>query len=67
MLKVTNDPRDWSTRGKPISQLIEELKRFENQSLEVRISVDGGRTHQPISLVGKKDGACVLMFVPSEH
>lgn len=60
-------PRDLPIRGKPIRQLIEELKTFEDQSLEVRISLDGGRTHQPISLVGKKDGACLLLFLPTEH
>lgn len=33
---------DWITRGKTISQLIKELRTFENQNLMVEISVDGG-------------------------
>jgi len=52
---------EWVTRGKSIRQLIQELQSFENQDLEVRISIDAGNSHQPISLVGKKDGSCVLM------
>jgi len=43
----------WAGRGKTISGLIKELQSFEDQSLEVRISVDGGDTSFPISLVGK--------------
>jgi len=46
----------WKTRGKTISQLIEELKSFEDQELEVRISIDDGDTHYPISLVVKLEG-----------
>ncbi|MDM0030447.1 hypothetical protein [Variovorax saccharolyticus] len=51
---------EWVTRGKSIQQLIKELQSFESCELEVRISIDGGRSHKPISLVGKKDGRCVL-------
>lgn len=51
---------EWVTRGKTVRQLIEELQSFENQDLEVRISVDGGTTSKCISLVGKSDGAVLL-------
>lgn len=41
------------SRGKSIAQLIKELQTFEDQSSEVRISLDGGKTHYPVSIVGK--------------
>lgn len=44
----------WITRGKTIRQLIQELQSFENQDLEVRISVDGGKVHKCVSLVEKR-------------
>jgi len=47
---------EWTSRGKTIAGLIEELQSFEDQTLEVRISCDGGATSLPISLVGKKGG-----------
>jgi hypothetical protein len=50
----------WVTRGKTLGGLIKELKSFEDQSLEVRISVDGGATHKAISLVGKRGLYAVL-------
>ena len=53
---------DWITRGKTIAALIEELQTFEDQNLTVFISVDGGDTLKPISLVSKQDGACFLTF-----
>jgi hypothetical protein len=43
----------WTGKGKTIADLIEELQSFEDQTLEVRISFDGGETSLPISLVGK--------------
>lgn len=43
----------WTGEGKTIAGLIEELQSFEDQTLEVRISFDGGETSLPISLVGK--------------
>jgi hypothetical protein len=58
--KINKNP-DWITRGKSIKQLIEELQTFEDQDLEVRISLDEGETHKPISLVGKRKGYCMLM------
>lgn len=50
----------WVFKGKTIRHLIEELQSFENQELEVRISVDAGNSHQPISMVRKQNGCCVL-------
>ena len=51
---------EWVIRGKTIRQLIKELQAFENQDLEVHISLDGGETHKCISLVMKRDGKAVL-------
>jgi hypothetical protein len=50
----------WTSRGKTIKQLIAELQSFDDQSLEVRISLDDGKTSLPISLVSKRAGAAVL-------
>jgi hypothetical protein len=46
---------DWTNRGKTVAQLIQELKSFENQQLEVRISIDGGLTSLPISILTKRE------------
>jgi hypothetical protein len=54
------DP-EWTSRGKTVAQLIEELRSFGDPTMEVRISVDGGATSLPISLVGKSDGKCALL------
>jgi hypothetical protein len=51
---------EWIGRGKTVAQLIQELRSFEDQSLEVRISFDGGESSQPISLVTKKGEYAVL-------
>lgn len=61
MGSTINKSPDWVTRGKTIKQLIEELQTFENQELEVRISLDEGETHKLISMVGFFDGFCILM------
>jgi len=47
---------EWACKGKTVAQLIEELRTFENQEMEVRISLDDGETSFPISLVGKLSG-----------
>lgn len=47
---------DWARRGKTVAELIRELQTFEDQSLEVRLSVDDGATSVPLSLVGKLAG-----------
>ena len=46
-------PPAWVTRGKTIRQLIKELQTFEDQDMEVRISVDDGETFRCISIVGR--------------
>ena len=61
MKSTINKNPAWVTQGKTIKQLIEELQTFENQDLEVRISLNEGETHKPISLIGKRNGFCVLM------
>ncbi len=48
-----NESPEWLTRGKTIKQLIKELQSFENQDLEVKISIDGSESFKSISLVGK--------------
>lgn len=50
----------WVVRGKTIRQLIKELQSFEDQDLFVEISLDGGDTHKPISLV-KNPGRLVSL------
>lgn len=51
-MAVNKNP-EWVTRGKTIKGLIEELQTFENQDLFVEMSLDGGETSKPISLVRK--------------
>jgi hypothetical protein len=50
----------WVFKGKTIRNLIEELQSFENQELEVRISVDAGDSHHAISMLRKQREYCVL-------
>jgi hypothetical protein len=45
---------EWIIRGKTIKSLIEELKTFENQELEVKISLDG-ENYKCISLVSREN------------
>ena len=52
---------DWVIRGKTISQLITELQTFENQELKVEISLDGGETHKPISIIGRQGDYCLII------
>lgn len=52
---------DWTSRGKTVAHLIKELLTFENQELEVRISLDDGATSFPISLVGKAKGGYAVL------
>ncbi|WP_293268774.1 hypothetical protein [Neptunomonas sp.] len=59
---------DWVTRGKTIKQLIEELKSFEDQDMEVRLSLDDGDTHACISLVTNDDKSfCILKNSEAYH
>ena len=63
---MIRDSENWVTCGKSIRKLIEELQTFENQDLEVRVSIDGGKNHKPISIVGKEGDesniVCVLKY-----
>lgn len=52
---------DWVVRGKTIRQLIKELQSFENQDMFVEISLDGGDSHKPISLIKKSGQLCLLV------
>jgi hypothetical protein len=42
----------WEIKGRTIEQLIHELRTFSNQKAKIRISIDGGDTLYPISLLG---------------
>jgi len=62
----------WVTSGKTIRELVEELQSFENQDLEIRLSLDDGDTHKCISTVSKafnEDGSeyCILKNSESYH
>jgi hypothetical protein len=52
---MINLDADWTGRGKTVEQLIKELKTFENQQLEVRISIDGGASSYPVSILCKRE------------
>jgi hypothetical protein len=64
---VSSDDLSWVVRGKTIRELIEELGTFEDQDLEVLISVDDGDLRRPISLVKKSQGACLLVYCGNDH
>ena len=66
-MKVKHKIPKWVTQGKSIKQLIKELKTFEDQNSEVRISLDYGDKHSPISMVGKIGKNCVLMCAECYH
>jgi hypothetical protein len=53
----------WNRHGKTIAELIKELQSFDDKELVVEISVDAGSNRFPISLVGKSEGHCVIMFI----
>ncbi|MDD2739856.1 MAG: hypothetical protein PHR94_13075 [Methylomonas lenta] len=61
MPNKSNSAPDWVLRGKTIRELIQELQTFEDQGLEIQISVDDGETRRPISLVKKSRGYCLLV------
>ncbi|MCJ1880742.1 hypothetical protein [Pseudomonas nitroreducens] len=62
MKEGLDDKPGWIERGKTIRELILELESFEDQELLVELSVDGGGSSSPISLVGKKNGRCMLIY-----
>lgn len=55
MSKIPDQPPAWVVKGTTIRELIAELQTFENQDLEVRISVDDGETFRCISLLQRKN------------
>ncbi len=59
---MINLDADYTGRGKTVEQLIKELKTFENQQLEVRISLNGGETSLPISIIGKSENKYALII-----
>jgi hypothetical protein len=63
---MTDQNIDWRSRGKSIKGLIAELRSFEDQSFEVRLSIDEGCTSYVISMVGKVDNRCLLMNCEGE-
>ena len=58
--------REWG-ENKNISQVIEELKTFEDLDLMVMVSDDGGYTLKPVRLLGKEfdknDKAYCTLFI----
>lgn len=42
----------WEIRGKTIEELMQELRTFSDQKAKIWISIDGGDTLYPISLLG---------------
>ena len=54
MRENINQNPEWISKGKTIKELIKELESFEDQDLEVKISVDSGESFQCISLVVKR-------------
>jgi hypothetical protein len=52
---------DWPSRGKTINELIAELQTFEDLDCLVEISVDGGFTSRPISVVVGDGIKCLLV------
>ena len=53
MNKGVNEKPEWVTKGKTIRQLIKELQTFEDQDMEVKLSIDSGESFKCISIVGK--------------
>ncbi len=58
---MINPDADWINRGKTVAQMIEELKSYENQQLEVRISIDGGETSYPVSILTKRQNKYAII------
>jgi hypothetical protein len=59
---------DRATCGKTIRQLIAGLQSFEDQDMEVRLSLDYGETHHAISILEKHENKyCVLVNSENYH
>lgn len=56
------DNQDWTSRGRTVASLIEELKTLEDQTLEVRVAIDCGSTSVPISLVCNLKARYAVLF-----
>ena len=52
----------WINSDKKLLDLIAALRSFEDQELEVLLSVDGGQSTLPITVVGNNKGRCLLNF-----
>lgn len=52
-IRIMNKIIEWEDRTKTISQLIEELKSFEDQELIVMVTSDEGHTFNSVKLVSK--------------
>jgi len=68
--KGVRPDENYTTRGKTIRQLIHELNSFENQDLEVRMSLDGRATLFPVSILSRaaddmstNDHICILEYI----
>lgn len=57
------EKKAWMMAGKTIKQLISELESFEDLSLIVELSFDGGVSSKPISLIGRKNDKCIIMSI----
>jgi hypothetical protein len=57
MSENVNPHPGWVTRGKSIRQLIQELQTFEDQDLEVYMSIDDGETFKCISIVTRQNSS----------
>ena len=61
----------WEIKGKTIEQLIQELRTFSDQKAKIRISIDGGDTLYPISMLGNfnttEDRTPGIAFFPDDE
>ena len=63
--KIETDD-NWSAKNKNISQLVQELRTFENRELIVMVSSDGGETFNPVKSIGKgfdNDNVYCTLFI----
>jgi hypothetical protein len=62
---ITKKP-DWIYRGKSVRQLIQELHSFEDDTLEVMISVDKSQTRKPLKSLEHRNGRLLLISADGE-
>lgn len=53
--KLIPTKTEWMTKGKTIRELIAELQSFDDQDLEVKISIDDGESFKKISIVEREN------------